>query len=446
MNRSRVRSLALLAVVTLGLTSVGLTSAVASASSTDSNDYERLTGMTTVRGAEGDAAAAEALDRRETEMAPFGDATDAVEAYLKESGWNNFSAVEVKDRSRIIIKGVGDVPDGVLKKATALADGFPIEYQKVAFTAAKYRAAVEVLLEELGEDGRQLYEVSMHGDKAISVQIMPSERSDEIESVVRSILADFPLNITRAPEDAQGPQKLATRWDDISAYSGGIHLYNSVNNCTSGFGAIRNSDNAKVMITAWHCNSPTLELGNKSDRNWKNGGTIIGSGDVALGYPFSSAGATDAMYFTPATGTFGSKIYVGTATSSATKLRKGASDPQLGKEVTGAGAYSGGSTGIITRVDYIYYGEGPGFMWTSDEGRSIGAGDSGGPFHSKHTDGTYTARGIVIGGGINSAGISYVGGPCTNGLLGRGNVCFANIFGLNIDTIEARLGVTVHPS
>lgn len=210
MNRSRVRSLALLAVVTLGLTSVGLTSAVASASSTDSNDYERLAGMTTVRGAEGDAAAAEALDRRETGMVPFDDATDAVEAYLKESGWNNFSAVEVKDRSRIIIKGVGDVPDGVLKKATALADGFPIEYQKVAFTAAKYRAAVEVLLEELGEDGRQLYEVSMHGDKAISVQIMPSERSDEIESTVRSILADFPLNITRAPEDAQGPQKLAT--------------------------------------------------------------------------------------------------------------------------------------------------------------------------------------------------------------------------------------------
>jgi len=197
-RRAAIGLLALIVVAVLGVS--GFSMAAFSASMETLDDEVNL--------AESEAAAE--VERVEAQTAPIGDASGEVDAYLRVSGWEGFSATAIKDQE-IVVQGIDGIPDDVLRKATELAGGFPLVIEKVSFTQEEYLKATDALVERLGDDRTQLKYVSMPENKKIRIEILAGDRTAEIERITREVLNGFPLEIVFASPDDPGPQPLAGR-------------------------------------------------------------------------------------------------------------------------------------------------------------------------------------------------------------------------------------------
>lgn len=207
MKLSSKRRFAMVATLSIALAGVGLASVAAGATSPNPDPAP----TTSVLGPEGEQAAAEEVERRGMEAAPIGDASDAVGEYLETSGWAQFSRVEIKDLERIVIKGIGPIPDEVMDGASAAAAGFPVSYVEVTFTETDYREKATILFERLGDEGAQVATLDMTDNSTVEVELVQSDRTEYIESVVRSVFEGFPLKVKLAPADYTGMPVFASR-------------------------------------------------------------------------------------------------------------------------------------------------------------------------------------------------------------------------------------------
>lgn len=381
--------------------------------------------------------------------AAIAEAAHAIDDALEASGWDGYSSTSI-DRNRVIVHAVRELPAQLMAQVERIAGNILVATSTSRFKMTDYEDRVDQLTLRLGRDGKLIdFMAPSNDERFIEVVLVDSPRTDELEARIRSDFAGFPLQISRISE-AERPARLefGSRWADTNPLKGGIQVSNSYTaGCTLGFSARRNSDNAKVMLTAWHCNG-----WEKRVRGWFQDKQVAVS-SATEGYPPENANnLVDGMYiFQTGTSSFGSRIYVGTYNSTNTKLRKGGKNPLLGEALTSGGAYSGGSTNEVTKIGVLEEGIGRGFYLRSESGkRVVGEGDSGGPIHKAHSDGSYSARGIVQGQGryVNGAGnwvLSPVG-SCQQGIADQPRLCSVDTFNMNIETLETLLKVTVYSS
>lgn len=116
------------------------------------------------------------MERIEDEVAPLGDAAEAVNAYLAESGMHGFSATKIR-HGEIVVKSVDQVPSESVVAVAALAGDFNVRYERV--------------------------------DQEIQMAILRSDKTREIERIAREVFAAYPVHVTYAPNGDPGPQLLA---------------------------------------------------------------------------------------------------------------------------------------------------------------------------------------------------------------------------------------------
>jgi len=389
------------------------------------------------------------LEAVEESTVKISEQAHALDDALRVSGWRDFSSVSINDGKTIVIHAM-DVPTEKAQKIIAeTAPDFEVTYQRSKFLMDDYNEQVDSLVAALGKNKSLLVSAGPAEDESqVEVALLDARGLEEAKAAVIEHFAGFHVRFQIVPE--KGYKELTPfGWrSDDTPYAGGVQIYHpSINGCSTGFSANRKSDGARVMITAWHCNGT---LFNYTNRIWSHDSKTIGG--APSGFMSPSTNDVDAMYFSRPNGSssFGSIIYVGSWTSSNTKLRKNAGNPILGETLTSGGAYSGGSTQTVTRINTLSGTIGRGFM-LHDNGneRTVGRGDSGGPVHRSYSDGTYGARGIVRGQGeYKNASGDWV--PSTLGACSQGieitRECSRDSFNMNIETIETKLGVTVYPS
>lgn len=374
-----------------------------------------------------------------------GEAADRVQEALEQSSDRAiFSTIVIDERTRALVTYFTASPstETIASARKASAD-IPVKVSDASrVTATQFVNMVERMYGALDPKREKIGLISPNESfTSVTLSVWPSADQNETARAVKRALHPINVIIDHGPRPV-GPVDYASRWDDKSLFKGGAGLVSGTNQfCTSGFAARRNSDDAKVMITAEHCGLGAL---------W---GTAIGGNAYGEGWYRSSA--TDSQYMAAPAGLgYGSLIYSGGVNATATKVRKNSAyDAKVGDVIYAGGAASGGSSQKVIATDqYGIYGEGPGFLTDAVSGlRSVGEGDSGGPVFRLHTDGEYTPLGMVKGNGwaVNSLPRKMATqGSCQKGVEsfspGVARICSVRSFHINATAIEKALKVDIY--
>src|SRR5674476_857483 len=220
---------------------------------------------------------------------------------------------------------------------------------------------------------------------------------------------------------------LASQSDTSPFFGGGAIINGAGAICSLGFRAYRPSTSSYIELTANHCRDSFAT-------SWS---TFAGS---SVGNNSAGSSVTDSMIVTPASGkAFSNGMWYGSYYATTSRPIPTGYNPGDGTTVYANGALRGQSTQAVADIDRFVGTQGPLFLIQSTNGgRNIGGGDSGGPVYNL-INGSGVGRGL-----INEALASSFKGSCTQGDPDFDYTgCYASVWASQIDEIEDVLNVSV---
>ena len=257
-------------------------------------------------------------------------------------------------------------------------------------------------------------------------EVTPSLRA-RFESLTNEAFPGVPV-VYEYAKKASGGENLVGRQSDTSPFFGGGAIINGAGAiCSLGFRAYRPSTSSYIELTANHCRDSFAT-------SWS---TFAGS---SVGNNSAGSSVTDSMIVTPASGkAFSNGMWYGSYYVTTSRPIPTGYNPGDGTTVYANGALRGQSTQAVADIDRFVGTQGPLFLIQSTNGgRNIGGGDSGGPVYNL-INGSGVGRGL-----INEALASSFKGSCTQGDPDFDYTgCYASVWASQIDEIEDVLNVSV---